>query len=103
DWIPVTLPQRLRAQAPDAEIVGLGGATEAAIWSIAFPIGTVPAEWTSIPYGKPLANQRFSVLDEAGLDAPDFVPGELYIGGIGVADGYLGDPERTAARFVDDP
>ncbi|WP_051095377.1 non-ribosomal peptide synthetase [Streptomyces sp. LaPpAH-108] len=106
DWIPVTLPDSIRSKLPGLCVISLGGATEAAIWSIHFPIDTVDEEWTSIPYGTPLANQTFHVLDAedpALPPRPDWVTGELYIGGIGLALGYLGDPERTAERFVHHP
>ncbi|MFJ3221945.1 amino acid adenylation domain-containing protein [Streptomyces sp. NPDC086783] len=100
DWVGLDLPDRLRAVAPDALLVAMGGATEASIWSNAFEVETVDPAWVSVPYGRPLANQRFRVVDEHGRDRPDFVPGELWIGGAGVALGYRGDPERTAASFV---
>ncbi|MFE0019903.1 amino acid adenylation domain-containing protein [Amycolatopsis sp. NPDC059021] len=103
DWIPVRLPDEIRALLPGLELVSLGGATEAAIWSIHHPIGETPPDWVSIPYGKPLTNQTFHVLDPAGRPAPDHVPGELYIGGAGVALGYLGDEEKTAERFGTGP
>jgi L-cysteine---[L-cysteinyl-carrier protein] ligase PchF len=103
DWIPVALPDAIRARIPQIELVSLGGATEAAIWSIFHRIDEVPADWRSIPYGKPLANQSFHVFDHALQPCPDWTAGELYIGGVGVALGYLGDPEKTAERFIDHP
>ncbi|MDX2679231.1 non-ribosomal peptide synthetase [Streptomyces sp. NY05-11A] len=103
DWIPVSLPARIRAIAPHARVISLGGATEASIWSIHYPIDQMDPNWVSIPYGKPLANQSWRVLDATGRDAPDWVPGELYIGGTGVALGYWDDRERTAASFVPGP
>lgn len=103
DWIPVPLPERLRRHLPDVELVSLGGATEAAIWSIFHPIGEVPAEWVSIPYGTPLANQTVHVLDRDLRPCPDWVPGELHIGGEGVALGYLGDAARTSESFIRHP
>lgn len=103
DWIPVNLPARIRELVPALELVSLGGATEGAIWSIQYPIGEVDESWRSIPYGKPLSNQSFHVLDSRGQDCPEYVPGELYIGGAGVAEGYLGDPTRTVERFVRHP
>ncbi|MFD9735282.1 amino acid adenylation domain-containing protein [Umezawaea sp. NPDC059074] len=103
DWIPVTLPAQLAAFAPDLELISLGGATEAAIWSIHHPIGHVDPSWTSIPYGVPLANQGFRVLDAHGRDCPVWTPGELHITGDGLATGYFGDPELTAARFPTHP
>ncbi|WP_336213791.1 non-ribosomal peptide synthetase [Nonomuraea sp. LPB2021202275-12-8] len=103
DWIPVTLPPAIRARLPRLELTSLGGATEASIWSIQHPIGAPAPDWTSIPYGKPLANQRFHVLDQALRPCPDWVAGELHIGGAGLAMGYLGDPDKTAQRFIHHP
>jgi len=103
DWIPVRLPDRIRALAPAAERYSLGGATEASIWSILYPIGEVPPEWTSIPYGQPMDNQTFHVLDHRLAPRPDWVPGELHIGGVGLARGYWRDPEKTRAAFLEIP
>ncbi len=103
DWVPVTLPDRLRRQVPAAQVVSLGGATEASIWSILHPIGEVDPAWPSIPYGKPMVNQRFYVLDEAMAPRPVWVAGDLYIGGIGLARGYWRDPVKTAESFVEHP
>ena len=99
DWIPVTLPDRIRKLAPGAQVISLGGATEASIWSIWYPIGVVDPAWVSIPYGRPLTNQQFYVLNDRFEDCPVWVPGELYIGGAGVALGYWGDEALTQARF----
>ncbi len=100
DWIGLDLPGRLaRASGGRCRLIALGGATEAAIWSNSFAVTDVPDGWRSIPYGKPLRNQKFRVVDGRGRDCPDWVPGELWIGGTGVALGYRGDPELTAARF----
>ncbi|WP_042700664.1 AMP-binding protein, partial [Azospirillum sp. B506] len=70
--------------------MALGGATEAAIWSNAVEVTEVPAHWPSIPYGLPLPNQQFRVVDAQGRDCPDLVPGDLWIGGDGLARGYKG-------------
>ena len=103
DWIPVDLPGRIRALAPSAQLISLGGATEAAIWSIYYPIDAVDPTWSSIPYGRPLANQTWLVLHADWTPCPVWVPGELYIGGAGLAHGYWRDPERTRERFVTHP
>ncbi|WP_228824381.1 non-ribosomal peptide synthetase [Nocardia blacklockiae] len=101
DWVGLDLPGRLAARAPHCRFVALGGATEAAIWSNYFEVDSVDPAWTSIPYGRPLRNQRFRVVDENGDDRPDWVPGELLIGGAGVARGYRGRADLTAAAFFD--
>lgn len=103
DWIPIDLPGRIRECLPAVEVVSLGGATEGSIWSICHPIERVDPSWSSIPYGKPLANQRFHVLNDWLAPCPKWVTGELYIAGCGVAQGYLADAEKTAQRFIVDP
>ncbi|MEU3604600.1 amino acid adenylation domain-containing protein [Streptomyces sp. NPDC035033] len=103
DWIPVTLPGAIAAALPNARTWSLGGATEAAIWSIQHPITRVDPEWTSVPYGRPLRNQKFHVLDEALRPRPALVPGDLYISGAGLARGYLGDEAKTRAAFLRHP
>jgi L-cysteine---[L-cysteinyl-carrier protein] ligase PchF len=100
DWIPVTLPGQIRGLLPGLDVISLGGATEAAIWSIWYPIGEVPEDWLHIPYGLPLANQSFHVLDEHMRPCPDWVTGELYIGGAGLALGYIGNDAETRQRFI---
>jgi amino acid adenylation domain-containing protein len=99
DWVPLELVDRLRAQAPQAALVALGGATEAAIWSNAHEIGALDPEWPSVPYGTPLAGQMLHVVNARGEPCPDWVIGEIEISGAGVARGYWRDPEQTAARF----
>lgn len=103
DWIPVTLPESIRRVVPSARITSLGGATEASIWSIAYPIEHVDPSWRSIPYGRPLANQRMFVLDASLAERPLWVTGEIFIGGDGLARGYLHDEVRTRERFITHP
>ncbi|MFI8828273.1 amino acid adenylation domain-containing protein [Streptomyces sp. NPDC053431] len=103
DWIPVDLPRRIHDLWPDAEIISLGGATEASIWSIYHPVDEVPQGAKSVPYGVPLRNQTFHVLDERMEPCPVWTAGRLYIGGVGLARGYRADEERTAAAFVVHP
>jgi nonribosomal peptide synthetase protein BlmIV len=102
DWIPLDLPGRL-GKLSTAAVTSLGGATEASIWSVSYPVDAVEPHWTSIPYGRPLANQRLHVLDPALAPRPDWVPGDLYIAGAGLARGYWRDPARTATAFLADP
>jgi epothilone synthetase B len=103
DWIPVTLPGRLRALAPDARVIALGGPTETTVWDICFPVERTDPAWTSIPYGTPMRNSRYYVLNEHLEDRPDWVSGELFIGGAGLARGYWEDAEKTALCFVNHP
>ncbi|HEY0168775.1 MAG TPA: amino acid adenylation domain-containing protein [Jatrophihabitans sp.] len=104
DWIEVTLADRITAQKSDPiQVISLGGATEASIWSVYHPIGEHDPAWKSVPYGTPLTNQSLHILDECGRPRPDWVPGQLFIGGIGVACGYWRDSKRTSQRFSIDP
>lgn len=101
DWIPVTLPDKIKTYFPNAKVVSLGGATEASIWSINYPIIKVDKNLNSIPYGYSLKNQNMYVLNENLEICPTLVSGEIHIGGIGLAKGYLGDEKRTLASFIE--
>ena len=104
DWIPVNLPDRIKKYFPKTQVISLGGATEGTVWSNYFPVkDKVPADWTSIPYGRPLANNFFYILNEQLQPQPIGVPGELHIGGVGVAHGYANDPDKTNYSFIKDP
>lgn len=100
DWIPVDLPDRLRRLVPGCRVVGMGGATEASIWSVLYEIDDVDRGWVSIPYGRAMANQRLYVLDDRLRPRPNWVAGEIHIAGDGLARGYWRDGGRTAERFV---
>ncbi|MBB2964985.1 non-ribosomal peptide synthetase [Methylobacterium sp. R2-1] len=97
DWIPLGLPDTVRRLSPGCRVAALGGATEAAIWSNWFDTEAQPPGWSSVPYGFPLANQRYYVLDAALRPRPDEVEGDLFIAGEGLALGYLGDASASAA------
>lgn len=103
DWIPINLPQKIWKHFKNSKVTSLGGATEASIWSIHYPISVVMDSWRSIPYGYPLANQSFYILNDEGGLCPLGVPGELHIGGLGVAEGYINDKEKTENAFIDHP
>lgn len=98
--LPGTLVSELRAVAPRASIENMYGPTETTIWS-----STTSANEADeiVPIGRPIANTQLYVLDEHGHMVPPGIAGELYIGGAGVARGYLGRPELTAERFLPDP
>ena len=102
DWIPLSLPDQVRQAFPGAQVVSLGGATEATVWSNFFPVESVAPHWASIPYGRPIRNARYYILDARLNPVPVGVPGDLYIGGCCLALGYT-DAALTAARFIPDP
>ncbi|MBU3186314.1 non-ribosomal peptide synthetase [Clostridium estertheticum] len=103
DWIPLNLPDMLIKKAPAVKIISLGGATEASIWSIFYEYKGLKNEWKSIPYGKPLSNQGFHVLDEKMRDCPVWVPGELFISGEGLAKEYYENKDITESSFIYHP
>jgi len=103
DWIPVRLPDRIKALAREAEVISLGGATEGSVWSIFYPVAGVDPSWDSVPYGKALPNQHMYVLNKRLQSCPDHVVGDIYIGGQGVALGYWRDAEKTARQFIHHP
>ena len=100
DWIPTTLPAAMYGLYQNTRLIALGGATEASIWSNYFEVRKNVEFIRSIPYGYPLHNQSMYVLDEYLCDCPDWVVGDLYIGGNGVYDGYVGDAELTSKSIV---
>jgi amino acid adenylation domain-containing protein len=95
--LPRTVADALLASG--AELWNLYGPTETTIWSAVARVSACGR----VPLGEPIANTTLYVLDSAGSPAPLGVPGELHIGGTGVARGYLGRPALTAERFVPDP
>jgi amino acid adenylation domain-containing protein len=103
DWIPLTLPDEVRSAFPGASVVALGGATECTVWSNHHPVGVVDKTLPSIPYGRPMQNARYYVLDSGLEPCQVGEPGDLYIAGACVAVGYAGAPVLTAARFRPDP
>jgi amino acid adenylation domain-containing protein len=101
DWIPVTLPDRVRSRFASPQIVALGGVTEASIWTTFFEVADVRPEWRSIPYGKALTNQTVVVLDSGLTPCAPGEVGEIYFGGAGLAREYWRDLERTRASFIE--
>jgi amino acid adenylation domain-containing protein len=103
DWIPLTLPAEIRAAFPRARVLNLGGATETSVWSNAYEIEAVDPRWPSVPYGRPIANARYHVVDAHLAPCPIGVTGDMLIGGEILSLGYIGRPEATAERFLPDP
>lgn len=99
DWIPLPLFGATKKLWPSTRFISLGGATEVSIWSVWYEVNELNSEWKSIPYGKALLNQKIKVMDESGKECATGEAGELWIGGIGVAEGYLNQPDLTQERF----
>src|SRR5262249_37024432 len=88
---------------PRSRIVNGYGPTECTTFACTYTVGRPETIGESVPIGRPLENATAYVLDRHGNVAPVGVPGELYIGGDGVAVGYWRRPELTAERFVPNP
>ncbi|MBP3196042.1 MAG: SagB family peptide dehydrogenase, partial [Butyrivibrio sp.] len=97
DWIPVNLSDKIKKIFTEADVISLGGATEASIWSIIYPINHTDPNWKSIPYGRPMYNQQYYVLDYELNDCHIGILGDLYIGGAGLADCYYQNEEASKA------
>lgn len=95
--------RRARAQLPDIQLANIYGPTESTTYATVFPLPDELPDRARIPIGRPLANTKVYILDAAGQPVAVGAPGELYIGGDGLARGYLGQPELTAERFVTNP
>ncbi|HLP73030.1 MAG TPA: amino acid adenylation domain-containing protein, partial [Bacteroidales bacterium] len=103
DWIPVSMPDALREAFEGVQVISLGGATEATVWSNYYPIGQVDPSWPSIPYGKPIQNAKYYILDRNLEICPLRVPGDLYIGGECLAKEYIHDEMLSAHKFIANP
>jgi natural product biosynthesis luciferase-like monooxygenase protein len=97
--LPLDLAGELAAR-PSGDLTNMYGPTETTIWSSTHRI---EQNATSVPIGRPIANTDLYVLDTEQQLVPAGVPGELYIGGKGVARGYYRRPELTEQRFLPDP
>ncbi|KPG85162.1 non-ribosomal peptide synthetase [Pseudomonas sp. RIT-PI-o] len=102
--LPGSLVRRFKQQLPASQLHNLYGPTEAAVdvtaWNCAGPLLDTP---DNTPIGKPIANTRMYILDAQQQPVPQGVVGELYIGGVQVARGYLNRAELSAERFLRDP
>mgnify|MGYP001800131692 CR=1 FL=1 len=90
-----------RTQYPDVALINEYGPTEAVVGCCVHWVS--PNDRDNLPIGRPIDGVQLYVLDQYLQPVPVGIPGELYIGGAGVARGYLNQPELTAERFIDNP
>ena len=103
DWLPVSLPNRLKTLIPNVQILSIGGPTETTIWNIGYLIKQVEPTWKSIPYGQPMANSKYYILNEALDEYPVWVAGQMYCAGVQLAKGYWQDKQKTSVKFITHP
>ncbi|KJH70639.1 non-ribosomal peptide synthetase family protein [Aliterella atlantica] len=95
------LINQIQQLSPECQIFNHYGPTETTVGALTYPITKQTQQISStVPLGKPLANTQVYVLDEQLQPVPIGLAGELYIGGAGLARGYLNQPELTEARFI---
>ncbi|GAB3261093.1 non-ribosomal peptide synthetase [Kineosporia babensis] len=100
--LPGTLAERWRGLLGDGRLINEYGPTEASVGTCILPITGNPGTGV-VPIGRSLPGMRMYVLDQDLQTVDVGVPGELYVGGVGVARGYIGRPDLTAERFLPDP
>ncbi|MDZ8087066.1 MAG: amino acid adenylation domain-containing protein [Nostoc sp. DedQUE12b] len=96
------LVERHRQLLPDTSLFNEYGPTEATVWSSVYDCQNHDLN-NPVSIGRPIANTQIYLLDSYLQPVPIGVPGEIYIGGLGVAKGYLNRPELTAQKFIPNP
>ena len=103
DWIPLSTPSRATSRFRYIQVVSVGGPTETTLWNIWYPILKIDPSWKSVPYGHPIAQTRYYVLNEHLRECPMGTTGELWCAGVGLMKGYWREEERTRAKFAVHP
>jgi len=99
-------PERVRRVlhgSPPQRLINAYGPTEVTVLATVWSIDALDERVASVPIGSPVANTTAYVLDRLGRLIPRAVPGELFVGGPGVALGYIGEPRQTARKFGPSP
>ncbi|EML1936706.1 amino acid adenylation domain-containing protein [Providencia stuartii] len=103
DWIPTNILKRIEKYCSTNVVAySVGGPTETTMWNITNRIKDEES-WLSVPYGYPIQNCSYYILNKQLIEVPDWVIGEMYCGGVSLAQGYMNDPKRTAEKFIIHP
>ncbi|MEN9520551.1 MAG: hypothetical protein RLZZ381_3139, partial [Cyanobacteriota bacterium] len=99
------LIEQVQQLAPECQIINHYGPTEATVGVLTYKVEKVPVtrQSSTVPIGRPLANTQIYILDSKKQPVPIGVPGEIYLGGDGLARGYLNHPELTVEKFILNP
>ena len=100
--LPLDLYEQFRAAMPNAVLLNIYGSSEVAA-DATFYDSQENATFTSVPIGRPISNLQVYLLDQNLQPVPIGLPGELYVGGAGLARGYAGRPDLTKERFIPNP
>lgn len=101
--LPSELARRAASANPQCRIFNHYGPTEATVGVLMLPLEDIGSDTTTMPLGRPIFNTRAFVVDSTFEPVPVGVAGELLIGGVGLARGYVGRPDLTAERFIPSP
>lgn len=103
DWIPTNTVEYIDKYFPNAKLLALGGATEATIWSNFYDFTEAQENIDSVPYGKPISNTKYYVLNKDLCPCPIGQQGDLYISGMCLTGGYLNLYEKNKETFLKNP
>ena len=103
DWISKDTCKQLFSLICGLKIVSVGGPTETTLWNICYPFTEVNDAQKHIPYGRPLSNTKYYIVDDDLNEVPDWVTGNICSSGVGTAAGYCSDTEKTEKSFITDP
>lgn len=101
DYLHTNLAEELRKVNPEVRIFNVGGPSETTIWNIYHEVEDEDIKTGVIPYGKPFPNTKYHILNEKLELCPMGVTGTMYIEGLGVAMGYVGNEKETQQKFVE--
>lgn len=103
DYLALSTVKTIRSCSPDTIIYNVGGPTETTLWNIYHEISEEDIASEVLPYGNPIDNTRYYILNEKLEEVPLGVIGKMYCAGIGVTYGYENNPKETAEKYITYP